>query len=88
MRTTVTLEPDVAARLKEYAHRRRLSFKAALDAVIRRGLAVQNRPEADSRFTVEPHRGGFRPGVDVARLNQLVDRLDTDDFVAKSRADR
>lgn len=85
MRTTVTLEPDVAARLKEYAHRRRLSFKAALDAVIRRGLAVQNRPEPDSPFAVEPHRGGFRPGIDVARLNQLGDRLDTDDFLADSR---
>ena len=86
MRTTVTLEPDVAARLKEYAHRKRLSFKAALDAVIRRGLAAQHRPEPESRFAVEPHHGGFRPGIDVGRLNQLGDRLDTDDFLADSRA--
>jgi hypothetical protein len=88
MRTTVTLEPDVVARLKDYAHRKRLSFKAALDVVIRRGLAVQHRPKPDSPFSVEPHRGGFRPGVDVGRLNQLGDRLETDDFLADSRADR
>lgn len=41
MRTTVTLEPDVAAKLKELAHKRRASFKATLNDVLRKGLAPQ-----------------------------------------------
>ncbi len=89
MRTTVTLEPDVAARLKEYAHRSRTSFKAALNALLRRGLAAQEpRALRRTRFTVEPHSGGFKPGIDVAKLNQLVDQLETEDFVRETRADR
>ena len=76
MRTTVTLEPDVAAKLKKLAHVKRRSFKATLDEVLRRGLAALERAATQGPFVVEPHCGGFRPGVDEARLNQLADELD------------
>jgi len=81
MRTTVTLEPDVAARLKELAHKRRASFKATLNDVLRKGLAPQHDAPRPPRFEVEPHSGGFRPGVDPGKLNQLVDQLEAEDFV-------
>mgnify|MGYP001175506458 FL=1 len=85
MRTTITLEPDVAAKLKEFAHRQRLSFKAAVDTVLRRGLAAQaTSTGAPAPFVVQPHAGGFRPGIDVARLNQLLDDLDTQDFAREA----
>jgi hypothetical protein len=84
MRTTVTLEPEIASRLKELAHRRRSSFKATLNDVLRRGLAGQTREASrPARFKVKPHRGGFRPGVDPAKLNQLADDLEVEDFAAK-----
>jgi hypothetical protein len=87
MRTTVTLEADVASKIKELAHRRRASFKATLNDVLRRGLAQQGTGSASPpRFVVEPHAGGFRPGIDVDKLNQLVDELEVDDFAAQSRA--
>lgn len=38
MRTTVTLDPDVAAKLKEEMHKKDISFKEALNSSIRRGL--------------------------------------------------
>jgi hypothetical protein len=79
MRTTVTLEDDVAARIKELAHKRRASFKATLNDVLRRGLSADSRAGDLSRFVVEPHAGGFRPGVDTGKLNQLLDRLEADD---------
>jgi hypothetical protein len=89
MRTTVTLEPDIAASLKEFAHRSRTTFKAALNTVLRRGLAAQV-PDAKRgrRFVVEPHDGRFKPGLDLARLNQLTDQLETEAFVAKARGRR
>jgi hypothetical protein len=89
MRTTVTLEPDVAASLKEFAHRSRMSFKASLNTVLRRGLAAQ-APAASRgrRFAVEPHDGTFKPGLDLGRLNQLVDQLETEAFVARARGRR
>jgi hypothetical protein len=89
MRTTVTLEPDVAARLKEYAHRRRTSFKAALNAAVRRGLSAQE-PTASSRrrFVVKPHSSPFRPGIDSGKLNQLVDQLEAENYRRARRTGR
>ena len=79
MRTTVTLEPDVAAQLKALAHRRHASFKETINQVLRRGLvAAATSPEP---LVVEPHHGGFRPGIDPQRLNQLLDELEVEDFV-------
>ncbi len=86
MRTTVTLEPNVAERLKDYARRNRLSFKEALNTVLRRGLGSQDsRAGTLPRFVVEPAPTGFTPGVDPRRLNQLVDELDVDDFIRETR---
>ena len=39
MRTTVTLDPDVAEKLKRLAHERRTSFKETLNDALRRGLS-------------------------------------------------
>lgn len=89
MRTTVTLDTDVAASLKELAHERRLSFKAALNTVLRQGLASPASGTRRARkFVVEPHDGEFRPGLDLGKLNQLADQLDTDAFVEKARRRR
>lgn len=85
MRTTVTLEPDLAKKVKALAHRLGVSFKQALNEVIRHGLHASARREARTRFTVKPHAGGFRPGIDPGKLNQLVDQLDTEDFIAEAR---
>jgi hypothetical protein len=34
---------------------------------------------------VQPHAGGFRPGIDPGMLNQLVDQLEVEDFIAEAR---
>ncbi|MBI3928551.1 MAG: antitoxin [Armatimonadetes bacterium] len=85
MRTTVTLDPDVAEKLHAYAHRHGLSFKKALNELLRRGLHSQQSPAERRRFQVDPHRGGFRPGIDAARLNQLIDELEVSDFIREAR---
>jgi predicted transcriptional regulator len=85
MRTTVTLEPDLAKKVKALAHRRGLSFKQALNEALRRGLTAPSRRDARTRYTVEPHAGGFRPGIDSGKLNQLVDQLEAEELVAKAQ---
>jgi hypothetical protein len=85
MRTTVTLEPDLAKKLKALAHRRGLSFKQALNEVIRRGLTSPARQDAEARYTLQPHPSGFRPGIDQGKLNQLYDQLEVEDFIAKAQ---
>ena len=81
----MTLEPDLAKRVKALAHRLGVSFKQALNEVIRRGLTAPTRPGAQPPFKVAPHAGGFRPGIDPGKLNQLVDQLDVEDFAAKAQ---
>jgi hypothetical protein len=79
MRTTVTLDADVAKKLKDLQRLRKTSFKATLNDVLRSGLRRPATDEAEP-FTVEPHRGGFLPGIDPYKLNQLSDDLEAADF--------
>jgi hypothetical protein len=85
MRTTLTLDPDLAKKLKDLAHRRGQSFKQTLNEVVRRGLSAPARRPAAERYVVTPHRGGFRPGIDPRKLNQLADQLDVEDFATEAR---
>jgi hypothetical protein len=85
MRTTLTLDPDLAKKLKDLAHRRGQSFKQTLNEVVRRGLAARAASEDAGQYRVTPHRGGFRPGIDPGKLNQLVDQLEVEDFVEEAR---
>jgi hypothetical protein len=84
MRTTLTLEQDLAKKLKDLAHRRGQTFKQTLNEVVRRGLMAQADLPMAPRYTVEPHRGGFRPGIDRGKLNQLVDQLEVEDFIEEA----
>ncbi len=77
MRTTLTLDPDVARRLKARMTGQRLSLKQAVNEALRAGLAGLGR-DRKVRFSVEPHSCRFRPGIDVDKLNQLVDELEAD----------
>lgn len=81
----MTLEPDLAKKVKALAHRRGLSFKQALNEVLRRGLTSPSRSTPPAKYRVEPHDGGFRPGIDPGKLNQLADQLEVEDFIAKAQ---
>ncbi len=77
MRTTLTLDDDLVARLRELAHRRGTSFKQVVNDLLRRGVSTPYRSTRPERaFQVKPFRSAFRPGVDPAKLNQLADDLE------------
>jgi Arc/MetJ family transcription regulator len=86
MRTTLTLDDDVAAKLAQLCRRNRTSLKKTVNSVLRRGLAAQERREvAARRFRIDTFRSPFRSGVDPMRLNQLSDELEAEAFT-KTRA--
>ena len=83
MRTTLTLDPDVARLLKEEAHRRRIPFRDVVNEAIRRGLAPgPGRPV--KRYRVKPHRTTLRPGIDASAFNSLADELEDEAVTAKT----
>ncbi len=81
MRTTMTLEDDLAKRLKDLAHRRGVSLCRLVNTILRQGISAPARGRGRvPRFRVVTFRSGFRPGVDPLRLNQLVDDLEVRRF--------
>ena len=85
MRTTLTLEPDVAERLSGEVRRTGKSLKAAVNDALRAGLGLAGKRRRGARFVVEPHAFGIRPGVDPDRLNQLVDELEAEEAAGRLR---
>lgn len=75
MRTTLTLDADVAARLKEAARDR--PFRVVVNEALRAGLAALDRPTASSR----PFRTrGFNLGPSLVgsldNIEEVIARVD------------
>lgn len=83
MRTTLTLDPDVAKALEHEMNRSGLGMKAVVNQALRTGLGLTGHLPEPKPFKVKPHSFGFRPGIDLDRLNQLVDELEVEEWLAK-----
>ena len=81
MRTTVTLDDDLAELLKQRARERDVPFKSALNEAIRAGLEMQV-PRA-RRYRMKPSNLGVRPGVDLAKSLSLAAELEDAEIVRK-----
>lgn len=79
MRTTVTLDDDVATRLRESAQERGIPFKTAINEAIRAGLEYRTRPR---RYRVKPRPMG-PARVDLTRAAQLAGQLEDAELVRK-----
>ena len=86
MRTTLTLDDDLAEKLHEVARRKGESFKAVVNSTLRRGLQGEKRLSRFPKFKVTPKASGFRSGVDVLHLNQLNDDLEMEDSSRTARS--
>lgn len=76
MRTTITLDPDVAKLVEDAMHRERRAFKAVLNDALRRGLATADSDAQERPFEVVPHHARLLPGWDPAGFNRLADDLE------------
>lgn len=79
MRTTLTLDPDVADRLRKDVRRTGKSLKSVVNDALRLGLGLAGKPPKAPRYSLKPHSFGIRSGVDPDRLNQLVDELEVEE---------
>lgn len=81
MRTTLTLDPDVAAKLRDEARRRGISFKEAVNSNLRRGLAAAG--PVSSAYRVRPRPMRAKPGIDLDRAREVADRLEDEEVLRK-----
>ena len=85
MRTTLTLDDDIARFLKEQARLLDKPFKQVVNDTLRRGMSPAAW-EKRAPYRVKPLSGGFAPGVDQEKLNQLNDELEVEHYLeVKSR---
>jgi hypothetical protein len=73
VRTTLTLEDEVAAQLRKEMRRTGKSLKQAVNDAIREGLARRATAAAIPRFVVPARPMGLRPGIDYSNTEELLD---------------
>jgi len=76
MRTTLTLDPDVAERIRQEVRRSGKALKAVVNEALRHGLGLTGKPARAPRFEVQARDLGIKSGVDRDRMNQLADELE------------
>jgi hypothetical protein len=81
MRTTVTLDPDIAARLQRLAAERGSSFKATINATLRAGLESQGAASKPYREVTRDL--GVLPGVDLTKALRLAGELEDEETIRK-----
>jgi metal-responsive CopG/Arc/MetJ family transcriptional regulator len=82
VRTTLTLDDDLARELHERARRTGRPFKEVVNDAIRAGLRGARSRRKQPRFVVQPFSGGYLPGIDPERLNQRLDEVEIEDYLA------
>lgn len=73
MRTTVSLDADVAAAVERLRRQRGMGISAALNDLVRRGL-VSSREPGTGTYRLEPHAMGLR--VDVSNVAEALEQLE------------
>lgn len=86
MRTTLTLEPDVAKHVRDLMEREQIPMKRAVNDLIRKGFEIANRETEEPPFVVETWPGGYAPGVDPNKVSQYADELEAEEIVRKMRS--
>jgi hypothetical protein len=71
-RTTVTLDDDVLIRVKEEGRKRGVSFKEALNELLRSALNEQPGRSAEP-FRIEPTNMGYRPELNYDCTEALLE---------------
>jgi Ribbon-helix-helix protein, copG family len=82
MRTTVTLDPDLAQKLRSLARERGISFKEALNSALRRGLSSGGQG-ANRPYRLPSRRLGLRAGIDLDHALRLAGELEDAETIRK-----
>lgn len=72
MRTTLTLDPDVAAKAKKGAARLHKPLKEIINAALRAGLDEVLAPPAARPYRTKPRPMGLRRGFSYDNISELV----------------
>lgn len=86
MRTTFTLDPDVAERLDRASRRSGKGLDATANEILRAGLEMTEGPVEPAPFRIRSFVDGLQPGIDPDKMNRLLDDLEAEDVARAHRA--
>lgn len=76
MRTTLTLDEDVAAKLRDRARHTGQSFKTVVNEMLRAGLNARRALRPERPFKVRARDLGLRPGYSYDNVAELLEQLE------------
>jgi hypothetical protein len=77
MRTTLTLDDDVGAKLKSESRRTGRPFREIVNEMLRRGLATQRPASHRQPFTIAARDlGDLRPGLSLDNVAELIEQVE------------
>lgn len=83
MRTTLTLQDDLARELREKAHREGVPFKEIVNRAIRAGLSQTDRPRKMKPYKCKAYSLGYPPRAEIDHALELADRLESEEIARK-----
>lgn len=76
MRTTLTLDDDVAAKLDADARKSGRSFKETVNYYLRRGLNARKQVKPMKQFKIRARVLGLRPGLSYDNIGELIEQIE------------
>ena len=80
MRTTLTLDPDVAAKARKGAAKLRQPFKEIINRALRIGLDEVLRPQPARKYVTKPRPLGLRSGLSYDNVSELLAQAEGEDY--------
>ena len=77
MRTTLTLDEDVAAKLKAESRRTGRPFREVVNDTLRRGLASRRVTAQGPAFSIVARDlGDLKPGLSLDNVSELIEQVE------------
>jgi len=76
VRTTVTLDDDVFAKLQAEMRRSGRSFKETVNEFLRRGLTARRQAPPAKPFRIQARDLGLRPGFQLDNIGELLEQIE------------
>jgi len=76
MRTTLTIDDDIVAKLKDEMKRSGRSFREIVNDMLRTGLNLRQQPQKPKKFKVRARNLGLRPGLNYDNIRALLEQIE------------
>ena len=83
MRTTITLDDDLAVHLRRLARETGRPFKQVVNDALRAGLRPEHATASDEDVSFATYPLGLRPEINLDRARHLAAELEDDETVRK-----